>query len=238
MKVTGTNAPNAKQWTRNPEPLLGQDKKGVYVQVLPGNTPGDIALYLKQRGLKIPRELEDHYFAKNDPSRPHAERHEGNLRVGKRFYVPADQEADQGAPLPGWLRAKPQTWGGQKQWGPQVKATGVTSAPVAGGVSTPSLRTLVESGKSVPLSQLQSALVDDLSKLPPSADRKAVATELDAYVRAHRDDMGSSSASSHALYEKQLSIVGHMWAENPGVLKDRTALWSDATAATQKALGR
>ncbi len=242
----GNTRTNPTHWVRHPEPQIGEDPKGQYIIVQPGNTPGDIALFLDKRGLKIPPGLQPYYFSQNDPSRPDPKKHQGNLPVGSKFYLPkADADAQVGAPLPKWLSkhatARPPPQLESPQPVPDSFAQGVgPTPPVAVGVDAqmPTLKKLVEGADDVPLGALQKALADDLAKLPAGVDREAVAAKVDEYLHAHHANMTSLGESQRTFYEKQLSMVAHLWAKDPSVLNDRNALWEQATAATNAALNR
>ncbi len=102
-RIEGNASPSQNPGhTLNKNVKLGEDEKGQYVVVLPGNTPSTISQHLESQGLPVPRELEAHYFSKDDAGRPDTTKHEKNLKPGTKYYLPVDQK--ESAPYSGWLK--------------------------------------------------------------------------------------------------------------------------------------
>ena len=228
--------PTQANWQRNPKPEIGEDAIGKFVMIQPGNTAGDIALLLERNGQKIPPDLAPYYFSKNDSTRPDPKKHEGNLPVGKKFYLPTEADSAVGAPLPGWLskaaikRAPPQLEAPQSTPGEAAEARAPAAAAAAGSAGAaqvgPGLQARIQNeapGQARNVGSLQSGLIEDLSKLPlglNDAQRETLATQ---FVNGLEKNPSISDSA-----KKQLTFVAKAWAQNPANLDNqhRGDLWT------------
>lgn len=224
-------------WVLNRERVVVQsDQNGQYFIVRQGDTASTIALSLKNQGHAIPSELEAHYVPKPSGWRTgDVGRHEGNLRVGEKFYLPRVGEA-KGQTYDAWLNPLrlPEMEASTPVAPPAVPV--IPEAPSVNAVDlqsvAPKFAALVEGTAPTSVSFLQKTLADELAALPAGTDRAAVAAQVDQYVSAHRGQLNKTgSDKANERYGAQLSYVANAWAKDPAVLNDRDALWVNGTKA-------